>query len=545
MTLAVCSLLALQNNADAAPRAAVRGTPAARQPATTTAPAQPEPTVVETVVEPVETSEPILNKSTQFDSVLSSSTSTTASSGDSAMAQRIREQRAAIAAKEATETVAAALQNALGGKNACDAGLRKCMSDDKVCGKDFTKCATDGDTIFGDKLNRCRRETTCTGEEFKLFTTEIKADRDMNVELASYNAVIDCGNEYMKCIANECGMTFGKCLGKTASDKAMNNCKSIATRCKEQDSGLPSRFGTVIGKLRESAEVDIKKDEDRMYKLRDLMKSACEKMGAMFDERSFDCVYTVNFFAGKDQQTPMASRKAYAGDMFTCTQEWFGIDVTTFKENAYRETRSQTAASAAFLGAGIGTTTGLIASGAMDRAIERQKAENKVKDAKEEQKKEEDKEKKAECEKNSNSLYQSGKCLTVGDNCSTTYGKGVGKYVKSGNTMKCELSECKMAGYAPDAKDNKFSCTIVDSKKAKEAEKKESKKTTNTKKEKYDPAKDDSLPESEKKKAMKKELDASAKEYAAKMDGVSDEAEKNLKQEYLQKQKAIKERYGA
>lgn len=382
LSIAILTMVSLFD-ANAAPRAAVRGSAAARQPVAKTTTVVAEPTVVETVAEPDETPEPILNKSAQFDSVLSSST-TTASSDDGSMAERIREQRAAIAAKEATETVAAALQNALGGKNACDAGLRKCMSDDKVCGKDFTKCATDGDTIFGDKLNKCRRDTKCTGEEFKLFTTEIKADRDMNVELQSYNAVIDCGNEYNKCIANECGMTYGKCLGKSASDKAIDKCKSIATKCKEQDSGLASRFGTVIGKLRENAEVDIKKDEERMYALRDLMKNACTKMGAMFDERSFDCVYTVNFFAGKNQENPMASRKAYAGDMFTCNQEWFGIDVTTFKENAYRETRSQKAASSAMLGAGIGTAAGLIASGATQRAHDRQEAETELEEAKNE-----------------------------------------------------------------------------------------------------------------------------------------------------------------
>lgn len=383
----LASLFTLQNDASGAPRAAIRGTAAARQPVaqkTTAASDKTEPAVVTPVAEVLETSEPIVNKSSQFDSVLSSSTSASSSS-DSAMAERIREQRAKIAAQEALETVSNALQNAMGGKNACDTGLRKCMSDDKMCGKDFTKCALDGDTAFGDKINKCRRDLTCTGEEVKLFMTEIKADRDMNVELQSYNAVIDCGNEYMKCIANECGMTFNKCLGKTAADKAMNTCKSIATKCKEQDSGLPGRFGTVIGKLRETAEIEVKQDEERMYALRDLMKSACERMGAMFDERSFDCVYTVKFFAGKDQENPMASRKAYAGDMFTCNQEFFGIDVTTFKENAYRETRAQTGASSSFLGAGIGTTVGLIASGAMDRAIERQKAEKEVKAAKKEQ----------------------------------------------------------------------------------------------------------------------------------------------------------------
>jgi len=460
----LASLFALQNNSNGAPRTAIRGTAASsvRKPVAnpSTTPATTQTTIVEARPETEEkTPEFISNKSSKFDDVLSS-TSTSSSSSDNELLKRIREQRAALENKENIE--ATAQQNKKNTKllfNACDAGLRKCMMDDKVCGKDFTKCATDGDTDFGNKLNKCRRDINCTGEEFKLFTTEIKADRDMNVELASYNAVIDCGNEYMNCIANECGMTFNKCLGKTAADKAMNTCKSIATKCKEQDSGLASRFGTVIGKLRETAEIEVKQDEERMYKLRDLMKSACERMGAMFDERSFDCVYTVKFFAGEDQENPMASRKAYAGDMFTCNQEWFSIDVTTFKENAYRETRAQTGASSAFLGAGIGTTTGLIASGAIDRAVERTKAEKEVAAAEKEQ-----------CEKNTDSLWQGGKCLTAGAECTVTIGKGVGTYKKVGDKMECELKECKMAGYGVDKTDNKRSCTIVDRKKAEKGE---------------------------------------------------------------------------
>lgn len=403
----LASLFALQNNSNGAPRTAIRGSAASagRKPvanlSTIPAPVQTTETVAIAVqAEPVEPepSEIIFNKSNKFEDILSSN-STSSSSDDNELLKRIREQRAALENKENIE--ATAQQNKKYTKllfNACDDGLRKCMMDDKVCGKDFTKCALDGDTDFGNKLNKCRRDVNCTGEEFKLFTTEIKADRDMNVSLASYQAVIDCGNEYMNCIANECGMTFNKCLGKTAADKAMNTCKSIATKCKEQDSGLASRFGTVIGKLRETAEIEVKQDEERMYKLRELMKSACERMGAMFDERSFDCVYTVKFFAGKDQENPMASRKAYAGDMFTCDQEWFGIDVTTFKENAYRETRAQTGASSAFLGAGIGTTTGLIASGAIDRAVERTKAEKQVEQAEQEK-----------CE-NSGGKWSKGKC---------------------------------------------------------------------------------------------------------------------------------------
>ena len=335
------------------------------------------------------------NKSSQFGAVLSDASGSSLEASESSFAEIVRKQRAAADARDSENAAKLNLQKtASTGKNACDTDLRKCMQ--TTCGNDFTKCALDGDTIFGDKLNRCRRETTCTGEEFKLFTIEIKADRDLNVKLSSYTSVIDCGNEYNKCIQNECGATFGKCLGKPAADRATNKCATIAKNCMEQDSGLAARFGKVIGRLRETAEKDVKTDEERMYKLRDLMRTQCERLGAMFDERSFDCVFTVNFFAGEDQSKPTASRKAYAGGSFVCMQEWFGINATTFKENAYRETRAQTAASSAMLGAGVGTAVGAITSGAIDRAIETKKAK---KDLKEECKKQGGKLKNGECVK--------------------------------------------------------------------------------------------------------------------------------------------------
>ena len=248
------------------------------------------------------------------------------------------------------------------------------------CGSDFTKCATDGDTLLGDKLNACKRDTTCNAEEFTAFTAEIKADLEMNIRMASYENVIDCGNQYNACLVNECGTTYNKCLGKVYEDAAIQKCATIAKNCTEADSGLTSRFGVAIGKLRESAEKEVKKDEERMYALRDLMSDSCKKLGAMFDERTFDCVYTVNFFAGDKQNTPTATRKRYAGDAFICMQEWFGINATTFKENAYRETRAQTAASSAMLGSGLGTAAGLISSGAIDRALDTQKAKKELKE---------------------------------------------------------------------------------------------------------------------------------------------------------------------
>jgi hypothetical protein len=113
---------------------------------------------------------------------------------------------------------------------------------------------------------------------------------------------------------------------------------------------------------------------ERLYALRDKMRDTCTGLGAVFDERTLSCVFTVNFHAGEDDSI-FASKKAYAGSTFDCNQNWFGVDVTTFMENAFRLTRSQTSASSAMLGSGLGMAAGALTSGAIDRAVDRAKAE--------------------------------------------------------------------------------------------------------------------------------------------------------------------------
>lgn len=315
----------------------------------------------------------IENKASQFDEILGEMNSELVDSGDSELAEKIKKQRAAFNAQAARDTVATQTKAAMSsGKNDCDQKLRACMK--SKCGEDYSKCAGDTDTSWGDKMDLCRMDTTCTGEEYRLFTTEIKADRDMNAKLSLYTSIVDCGNKYNDCIITECGQTFTKCLGKSAGDAAVQKCSKIAQNCKEQDSGLPSRVMEVFGNLRGNAEQAIVRDEKRLYELRDAMRDTCDRLGAMFDERSLDCVYTVNFYAGEDGDL-YASKKAYAGSTFNCTQEWFGVDITTFMENAFRLTRSQSSASSAALGAGVGMGVGALTSGAIDRAVDRAKAE--------------------------------------------------------------------------------------------------------------------------------------------------------------------------
>ena len=340
-----------------------------------------------------------------------SDTKSSTKSSDSALAEKIRAQRAALDAHDAEMTTSQQIKSGAT-KNNCDENLRKCI--ESKCNKNYSKCATDSDTSFSDKLTACRKDSNCSAHEFTLFVNEIKEDKQQEIKLAEYNNVIDCGNRYNNCIIAECGQTFNKCLGKSAGDKAIAACKKIATECAEADSGLVGRIGSIFGTVRQDAEIQIKADEKKLYALRDKMRSSCATLGALFDDRSLDCVFTVNFFAGDDQITPKASKKLYAGSVFDCTPDWFGIDVTTFKENAYRLTRAQSAASSAMLGSGVGTAVGALTSGAIDRAIDSKKAKDALKDA---------------C-KDNNQKYKDGKCVDMTDEekCEESGGKYKNKH---------------------------------------------------------------------------------------------------------------------
>ena len=332
------------------------------------------------------------NKTTQFDTSLSNALSNNTDLAKNNLAEMIRAQRAALdAASNLSASATKSRKTSV--QNSCDSGLRQCMTE--KCGSNFLKCSSDTDTAFGDKMDSCRRNLNCTANEFRLFSAEIKSDRKTNQQLKTFNDILDCGQNYDACIVAQCGTTYAKCLGKTAGDKAISNCNSIARECSTQDNGLATRTMNVFATLRQSAEVQITKDEQKLYSLRDQMKSVCSRLGAMFDERSLDCVYTVNFHAG-DDGTLFASKKVYAGDTFDCTPNWFGIDVTTFKENAYRETRAQTSASSAMLGSGVGMAVGALTSGAISNAVNRQNAQDAVNDATKEERQQQRDERKQE-----------------------------------------------------------------------------------------------------------------------------------------------------
>ena len=324
----------------------------------------------------IEDTPAIENKESQFASVLKE-TGNSGNNSSSELSDKIRAERAALDAQVSKTVTTTSIQST----NKCDSELRTCMQ--SKCGDDFTGCATDTATTFGDKINSCRKNTKCSGHEYSLFSAEILEDRKQNIKLKSYKSIIDCGERYNACIESECGKMNiqTSCLSRKNSDTAIKKCEQIAKSCSEYDNGFSARTSKVFASLRSEAEVKIASDEKRLYELRDQMKKQCSNLGAMFDERTFDCVFTINFFAGDDKNTPKASKKSYAGSTFTCTPDWFGIDVTTYKENAYRETRAQKSASSAMLGSGLGMLTGMATSGAIGRATDTANAKKELKAA--------------------------------------------------------------------------------------------------------------------------------------------------------------------
>lgn len=315
--------------------------------------------------------EPVIieDKSDDFSSILNKENDRDQDSSKNNLRDTIRAQRALLDTPD-TKNVQYGT-----GANFCDMNLRKCMI--QKCGSDFLKCSLDSDTIWGDKMESCKRDSKCNGQEYTKLSIEIKADRDQNIMLSSYNETINCGIKYNSCMIKGCGIKFEKCLSRKESEKVISDCESITKECKAIDSGLRSRFEESFASIRNKERDNVILQEKHLYELKDKMKTTCNTIGAMFDERTLDCVFTASFYAN-NVDTPMSSKKIYAGSSFSCTPEYFGVDVTTYKENAYRETRAAKGATSSFLGAGLGIAAGAITSGAISRAIDKYKAEKQL-----------------------------------------------------------------------------------------------------------------------------------------------------------------------
>jgi len=137
--------------------------------------------------------------------------------------------------------------------------------------------------------------------------------------------------------------------------------------------GVP-RTQQVFGYIRSEATKQAATLEKELYALRDAMQKECLLSRGRFDTRSFDCVYTVEFWTNQNEELPMASRIIPANSEFMCTPDWFGVNVTNYQENATRFNTASVGASNAAMGSALGTAIGAVTSGGVSRAIETHKA---------------------------------------------------------------------------------------------------------------------------------------------------------------------------
>jgi len=310
-------------------------------------------------------------------------------SNETSLERMIREQRQALAAGDAMNLIQANLSRfAAGTGNACDAGLRRCMQE--KCGEDFSGCLRDTSVIWNDKIESCGRSVQCSGRELNLFGPEILADRDQNALLAGYRQIKNCGLNYNRCILMNCSdapcnenallngrCDFNKCISSSEGDAAIARCRDIAERCREQDSGLAARAMELFANLRVEMERNIAAWEQQLHDLRAEMRRECERIGGVFDNRSLSCVFHVEL-AAAGFETVAGSRTIAAGSEFMCTPEWFGVDVSTYLENAARHDRESRGAVMAVAGAGVGIGVGALASGAIGRAGDVRQADRAV-----------------------------------------------------------------------------------------------------------------------------------------------------------------------
>ena len=276
--------------------------------------------------------------------------------------------------------------------SSCDEAMRVCM--EQQCGEDFTRCATDSDAIWGIKIESCARGANCSARETALFSVEIKADRDLNATVVGFRDANQCGEDYNLCIMEHCSQQFSvtdrfsrsnrsiriggtpyvNCLSRQAGEAAVQACRHIADRCRAADSGLQARTLEALGIMRVAMEREAMEAERRLYTMRGQMEAGCRNIGGMFDQRSFECLFNLTMRASGDWDGVVASRTVNAGTEFMCTPEWFGVDLTMYLENIARAEREARGAQAATTGAMYGMATALVASGAINRAMDRRSA---------------------------------------------------------------------------------------------------------------------------------------------------------------------------
>jgi outer membrane protein OmpA-like peptidoglycan-associated protein len=261
-------------------------------------------------------------------------------------------------------------------KSKCENELMNCVVED--CGADFQKCTGDGDGVWSARFQKCRVKTSCTGAELSVYGDIIREDIKVDSQIRLMQLIIQGNNAYSRCLQNQCATTqgtplegmigFNACVTQGRINAALTACQAVYEKFRPYDSGLQARFTSMMGMLRAEKEKRIAELQKELDAMMPKMRDECKRAGAVFDDRSGECVFTafLSVEANGRRYTP-ASKKIVPGSQFQCTDQWFGVDVTTYLKNAISLTVEQKTASAAFMGAGLGVGASVLTSGIADK----------------------------------------------------------------------------------------------------------------------------------------------------------------------------------
>jgi hypothetical protein len=251
-------------------------------------------------------------------------------------------------------------------RSKCETELNTCVIGD--CGSDLQKCNDDTDAIWSARFQKCRAKTSCTGAEIGVYGDIIKEDIRVDAKISLMNLIISCNNEYSNCLQTQCATTdarsligggavvgFNGCVTQAKINSALNYCKPVYDRCRPYDSGIQARFTNMMATLRVEKEKRIAELQKELDVMLPQMRQLCRDSGASFDERSGNCVFTafLSVEAQGRRYTP-ASKMVMPGSQYQCTDQWFGVDVTQYLQNAIYSTIQQKSSVAALMGAGLG-----------------------------------------------------------------------------------------------------------------------------------------------------------------------------------------------
>ncbi|MDR1697248.1 MAG: hypothetical protein LBR41_03475 [Rickettsiales bacterium] len=288
--------------------------------------------------------------------------------------------RDSVRAQRAAADIAATGGAITSARSTCDADLRGCMIG--LCGDDtYSKCWTDNSIEWNRKMTSCRAKSKCTTAEFDIIAPEFILDRDQFSSDSSFTIRTTCNINHNNCILQNCGRELKDCQNEAGQNRALAACP-ISRECEMVDNGMVGRSRSLFAALRIDYNEEQFANRQRMRELVDIMRNECAAQKGSYDEEGMTCVYSVELAAnvyqnmvdrgrvdmGQANMVTLASRKLYAAAVYQCTEDWFGVDISTYMENAERRTANDRIAYNSALASGLagaaGTVTNLASSGA-------------------------------------------------------------------------------------------------------------------------------------------------------------------------------------